>query len=81
MKEITITSKYKADKVLINSLFQKGGTLNKIKYCTGKYKNSGNGKKIQVSNDVMAVWSERRTDKWGKYYVLYCYVKPDRGIQ
>lgn len=74
-KTIEITTKKRAESALIDSLFKpiNGHTLVKSKWCAGKYANSGKGREIEVTEDVQAVWGERRSDRDGAYYTLYCY--------
>jgi len=81
MKTLQITTKRKADSLLLDSLFKpvNGHTLDKIKWCTGKYSRSLLGEEIEVSDHVHAVWSERRKNADGPYYTLYCYRTYNRG--
>jgi hypothetical protein len=74
MQTLKVTSKRKADRMLIESLFNTGGTLTKIKLSGGKYKAGAFpiGREIEVGSHVKAVWSESRSDSHGKYSVLYC---------
>ena len=77
MKTIKLTTKRKADSLLIESLFNPGGTLTRVKYCSGKYKTGAfpAGREIEVSDHVKAVWSEARKDSCGPYVTLYCLVE------
>lgn len=76
MKKIQITSKAKAIKAQVESLFSpvNGGTLSAVKYCNGKYKPTSFpiGHEIEVSDSVQAIWKESRRDADGAYCVLYC---------
>jgi hypothetical protein len=74
MQILKIVSKRKAHQMLIESLFNTGGTLTKIKLCSAKYKAGAFpvGREIEVGSHVKAVWSESRSDSHGKYSVLYC---------
>jgi hypothetical protein len=81
MKTIT---KRKADKLLVESLFNPGGSLTPIKYCTGKYNWLGSQKaciahygeklkeQLAKKDHVKAVWFERRTDSDGVYCQIMC---------
>ena len=73
-KTLKLTSKRKADKMLVDSLFSPGGTLTRFKYCTGKYKPGKFpvGREMEVSDDIQAIWAERRRDENGPYVALYC---------
>jgi hypothetical protein len=73
-KKLRLTSKRKADQMLVNSLFSPGGTLTRFKYCTGKYKPEKFrvGREMEVGEDIQAIWAERRRDENGPYVVLYC---------
>lgn len=73
-KTLKLTSKGKANKMLVDSLFSPGGTLTRFKYCTGKYKPERFpiGREMEVGADIRAVWAERRKDSYGPYIVLYC---------
>ena len=74
MNTLKVTSKRKADQMLINSLFNTGGTLTKVKLCSGKYKADAFpvGREIEVRDGIVAVWAERRKDSYGPYATLYC---------
>lgn len=74
MKTITCVSKSKAMKIkaqLPSSYV--------MKYCNGKYKWSGSaktyeGNEVTVSDNVQAVWVERRADADGPYARMMCLV-------
>lgn len=76
MKTIQIVSKASANKILVNSLFNpvNGKTLNKMRWCTGKYKPGSFpvGKNVDVAETTHAVWSESRSDSDGPYTALFC---------
>jgi hypothetical protein len=76
MKTLQITSKAKAVKLQVESLFTpvNGGTLNAVKYSGGKYKPSSFpvGREVEVNDNVHAIWSESRRDGDGAYCSLYC---------
>lgn len=78
MKTLKIISKKQANDEMIKSLFQGTRTAtNKMKYDSGKYKWTGSqkdyiGKECKVSDDVVALWVERRADKNGAYAQLMC---------
>jgi hypothetical protein len=73
-----ITTKAKANSILVNSLFEGKRTLNIMKYDNGKY--AWNGKASEyignvvenVSSTVKALYVERRTDKDGPYAQVMC---------
>jgi len=77
MKTIQLTTKRKADNLLVESLFSPGGTLTRVKYCSGKYKAGAfpAGREVEVSDHVKAIWSEARKDSHGPYVTLYCLVE------
>ena len=74
-----IVSKSQADKILVESLFRPGGTLNVEKFDNGKYKWYGSAKHY-IGKDVpdlknvkiYAVYVERRQDASGPYAQLMC---------
>ena len=73
---MVILTKSQAEKAVINSLFVPGGTLacrEKIRFDMGKYKASIIGKELPEPWKDKVVWAERRTDRDGGYYALYCY--------
>ena len=75
MKVLQITTKTKADAILVDSLFNpvNGRTLNRMKYCTGKYKPGAYvGTDVRVSDDVHAVYTSRQRDKDGPFIRLMC---------
>jgi len=74
MKTIQVTNRAKANAMQVESLFNpvSGKTLSKLRYDMGKYNNSGVGRDAEVSDDVYALWSERRSDSDGPYYAMYC---------
>jgi hypothetical protein len=47
---------------------------NRCKFDGGKYAHSMAGKDVpvQFEKNVKVVWCERRTDKYGVYYALFC---------
>lgn len=72
-----IVSKSQADKILVESLFRPGGTLNVEKFDNGKYKWYGSakhyiGKDVPDLKNVHAVYVERRQDASGPYAQLMC---------
>lgn len=77
MKTIAITTKAKANRVQVDSLFSQGGTLSRMKYCTGKFKPGSMpvGREFQVNDDVFALWAESRKDNDGPYISLFCMAK------
>lgn len=77
MKTIEITTKGKANRMLVDSLFKpvNGGTLVASRYDGGKYRAEASliGRKLEnCPDDVFAVWSEIRWDIDGPYRALFC---------
>jgi hypothetical protein len=76
MKNIQVTTKYRASKMQVESLFTpvNGGTLSQAKYCGGNYKPGSfpTGRDVEVSGDIYAIWAESRRDSEGPYVSLYC---------
>lgn len=74
MRTIAITTRAKAMRMLTESLFQPGGTLNRERYCTGKYRPGAFpvGREVEISDgsQCVAIWSESRRDRDGAYCVL-----------
>ena len=69
-----IITKRQAEKIHLESLFETGGTVNKIRYDLGKYDASEPvlGKEIDAPWGVVCIWAEKRKD----HYVLWCYMRP-----
>jgi len=71
-----VLNKRQKEAAILDSLFNPGGTLaclKKERYCTGKYQKTVIGKEITpCSADIRVIWAERRTDRDGAYYALYC---------
>lgn len=75
-----IITKTQADKLILNSLFVpvNGGTLIKKRFDLGKYNNNLVGKNNEIADSmpsVKALFTERRKDKDGVYYALFCLVE------
>jgi hypothetical protein len=71
----TILTKGQADRAVIDSLFVPGGTLackRKIRWDMGKYQATIIGKELPEHINQL-IWAERKTDKHGPYYALYCF--------
>lgn len=67
---------------IANSLFQPDeyGSLaacKKERLDRGKYKSSIIGRELQVPFIVRLVWAEKRKDRDGEYYALWCIPAPD----
>lgn len=77
MKTLKISTKSHADSVLVNSLFQSGGTLQTIRFDMGKYKPDVSllGREVQASDDVYAIYQVSRRDGDGPYRALMCVCK------
>jgi len=79
---MTILTKRQAESAILNSLFQAGGTLAclpKERLDRGKYKETIVGKDVpaHLKERYRLVWAERRKDKDGPYYALFCIVRQD----
>ena len=75
MKTLSITTKAKADKILVESLFKpvNGRTLNRMKYSGGKYKpGSYIGREVEVSDNVHALYQSKGRDADGPYVRIMC---------
>jgi hypothetical protein len=78
MKTLQITSKSKADKILIDSLFNpvNGKTLSVIKFDGGKYKVKPDkpyiGREVECDESIHAIYPVRRKDSDGGYIALHC---------
>ena len=76
MKNLKVTTKYRASKMQVESLFTpvNGGTLSQAKYSGGKYKPGSfpTGREVEVSDNIYAIWAESRRDSDGPYVSLYC---------
>jgi hypothetical protein len=75
MKTLLIGTKRQADKILVESLFNPGGTLTPSRYDLGKYKPDPEkpfvGRSIEVSDNVSALWTEKRRDSDGPYVAVF----------
>lgn len=77
---MNVLTKGQADKAIVNSVFNPGGSLaglKKERLCRGKYEKTVIGREVpqHVQNNVKLVWAERRQDRDGAYYALYCLSK------
>jgi hypothetical protein len=74
---IKLTTKAKAQKMLAESKNNPNENLVRMKYFSGKCKSGAfpEGAELIVSEDVRAVWSEPRNDKYGRYCLLYCLIE------
>lgn len=78
---IEITTKAKANRIIVDSLFTPGGTLDVIRYSMGKYKWTGSqshyvGREVDdLGGRAKAVWVERREDEHGPYAAFFCAFK------
>ena len=84
-----IHSKREKDQKVKESLFSPGGTLagfKSMRYDRGKYKDSVIGRELgpelahYLTEDRPGnlVWAERRKDKDGPYWALFCFDMPRR---
>jgi hypothetical protein len=70
-----VKTKQEASRECIKTLFKAGGTMTlneKRVFCTGHYNEKIIGSPVVDLTDVKMVWAERRNDKDGTYYKLYC---------
>lgn len=78
MKTIQICSKRDAENLIVASLFTpvNGRTLSKLRFDGCKYRTDPEtpyiGRKLEVSDDVHAVYPGRRRDANGAYIALFC---------
>jgi hypothetical protein len=74
MKQLEMGTKAQADKTLTASLFKpvNGKTLSRMRYDMGKYGNNMKGKTVEVADNVMALWTEKRKDSDGAYWAVFC---------
>ena len=79
MNHPKILSRYQAEKAVIESLFKpdRFGTITlkeRSRFDTGKYISTviGNPVPPHMIDKVRIVWAERRKDKDGVYYALFC---------
>lgn len=74
MKTLQVTTKSKADSILVDSLFKPGGTLQTMRFDMGKYKADVSliGREVSCSDDVYAIYQVSRRDCDGPYRALMC---------
>lgn len=76
MKTLQVTTKASALQILTDSLFNpvNGKSLNKMKYCNGKYKPESfkTGSDIEVSDSIHAIYKVIQKDADGRYSRLMC---------
>jgi hypothetical protein len=75
MKTLTIGTKRQATRMSTETLFHpvNGHTITKTqRYCSGKYASNLRGHQLEVPDDVFALWTERRKDKDGPYWSIFC---------
>ena len=73
-----ILTKRQAENAILESVFHPGGTLaclRKDRFDRGKYKETIIGKDCPCGEDVRLIWAERRKDKDGPYFALFCLSK------
>ena len=73
-----ITTKRKADSLIVDSLFKPGGTCFTEKYDNGKYAGKPSdfiGKEVRDLTGVIAIYPVSRKNKDGKYVQLMCITK------
>lgn len=73
-RSLEIGTKANAEKLMVESLFRpiNGQTLKRARYDMGKYAHSHIGKKVEVIDGTVALWTERRKDSHGPYWALFC---------
>ena len=72
---LKIGTRRQATRASLNSLFRpvNGKTAtHKTRYDRGKYACNLHGRTLDVPEHVAALWTERRTDRDGPYWALYC---------
>ena len=72
---VTIGTRRGATRASLETLFHpvNGHTVTRrTRYDTGKYANNLRGRATDVPVEVVALWTERRTDRDGPYWALYC---------
>lgn len=70
-----IVTKREADKILVASLFNAGGTLSVMRFDGGKYKGKPSdyvGREVSASADVKAIYPHAGRDSDGPYVALSC---------
>ena len=68
-------TKKQADNAVLNSIFTPGGTLackTKTRFDMGKYQKTIIGKEAPERYADLIIWAERKQDKHGSYYALFC---------
>ena len=82
-----VLTKRQAEKAILESLFQPGGTLAclpKERLDRGKYKpGTCAGKELpeHASRNIRLAWVERRRDVNGAYDALFCIPTPEGGVR
>ena len=73
-KQMIIGTKAQAKKLQVESLFKpvNGRTLSVSRWDMGAYNNNLRGREIEVPAHVSALWTEKRKDKDGEYFALFC---------
>jgi hypothetical protein len=75
-----ITTKAKAESLMVDSLFSPDGTLERGKFDSGKYRGKPSdyiGRDVPQFSDVIAVYPISRADRSGKYVQLMSLSKPN----
>jgi hypothetical protein len=73
MKQLKLITKKQANNLILDSLFKSPKTLSISNWCTGKYqKPSDPDATFNVSDDVVAIFAQRQSDKHGAYYKIKC---------
>lgn len=73
--ELTIGTKREATRASMDTLFRpvNGKTATrKNRYDRGKYACNLRGRSLAVPTDVVALWTERRQDRDGPYWAIFC---------
>ena len=81
MQSLKITSRRHGETLQVESLFKPGGTLERVRYCGGKYSNPLGGRHLDMPDHVKAIWTEKRKDKEGPYWALFAMIsRSERGF-
>ena len=71
---LTVGTKRQAGALSMITLFKPiNGKTATTRYDRGKYARNLHGETLEVPMDVAALWTERRKDKDGPYWALFCY--------
>lgn len=75
METMQVTTRAKAESILLDSLFNSKRTLNRELFCSGKYRKTPTelvGMEVRALPGVRAVYAVRSKDQHGHYTSLHC---------